>query len=104
MLRELLNELTFAAQVRFHPDVGVYSVTRGDITILLPSGKRVIPISQKIDNVISVEITRVPDSALYFVFVFGEKYVSITGVTATENKHFGEKPFESGVSFVQIVS
>ncbi len=104
MLRELLNELTFAAQVRYHSDVGLYSVTRGDITILLPSGKRVIPISQKIDNVVSVEIARVPDSALYFVFVFGEKYVSITGVTATENKHFGEKPFESGVSFVQIVS
>ena len=90
--------------MRYHPDVGVYSVVRGDISIFLPSGKRVIPISQKIDNVVSVEIARVPDSALYFVFVFGEKYVSITGVTATENKHFGEKYFESGVSYVQIVN
>ena len=45
-----------------------------------------------------------PDSALYFVFVFGEKYVSISGVTATENKHFGEKGFENGVSYVQMVS
>ena len=96
----LLNELTQGAQMRYHPDLRIYSIVRGDITIFLPSGKRVIPINQLIDNVVSVEIARVPDSALYFVFVFGEKLVSITGVTATEDKHFGEKQFESRYSYV----
>jgi len=100
-MESLLNELVNGAQVRYHPDLQLYSVVQGgDISIFLPSGRRVIPINQKIDNVVSVEITRVPDSSIYFVFVFGEKHVSITGVTATENKHYGEKPFESGVAYV----
>jgi hypothetical protein len=41
--------------------------------------------------VVSIEVTKVPDSALYFVFVFGEKAVSISGVTPTDKRHFGEK-------------
>lgn len=41
----LLNELTQGAQMRYHPDLRIYSIVRGDITIFLPSGKRVIPIN-----------------------------------------------------------
>lgn len=64
----------------------------------------VLEINKLIDKVVSIEVTKVPDSALYFVFVFGERAVSISGVTPTEKRHFGEKEFETGVSFVELVS
>ena len=99
-METLLNELSFDAQVRYHSNIEIFSVVKGDITVYFPSGKRAIPINKKIDNVVSVEIVRMLDSQVYYVFVFGEKIVSITGIMATENKHFGEKLFDSGISLV----
>lgn len=79
-------------------------MTRDKVILHLVTGPRELSISKSIDNVLSVQIIKLPETAAHTVFIFGKKAVSIVGVHSTGVKYFGEKAFDHPINAVKLVS
>jgi hypothetical protein len=78
--QSVLDDITQGSSVYFFQDLDAYCIVSDAIILYLPTGKIILKISQQIDKVVSVHVVRHPKSASYFIFVFGEKTVSIQGI------------------------